>query len=332
MWVHFLTLKIRKGCKTEGFREELLRSGNQLRALIRETNKEYDIIYVDWNNGVDYLQRNAYALQAVIAWVNQEKNENNSTEPNVVLGQSMGGVIARYALTDMEEKDLNHDTRLFVSHDAPQQGANIPMGLQYMYRHVTNQYITASTTLFGAAVLVPLLENNFDASTYLSILDTPAARQMLKIWSNLSYVMDNTVHDDFYSELRGLNNNNGYPIEIRNIAISNGSECGDTQNFNAGDHLLNFQYNRGLSFWGDLLSMIYNPIGGLVGGFLLDPDFFKITFLGMVPGSSRFIVDFQVQTISYQNDYQIYKGLIRYKKKILWLFDSQVSITNVQHN
>lgn len=232
----------------------------------------------------------------------------------------------------MEEKDLDHDTRLFISHDAPQQGANIPMGLQYMYRHMTNQYITASSTLFGGTILVPLLENNFGVSSYLSILDTPASRQMLKIWSDTGYGMNNTVHDNFYAELKGLNNNDGYPTETRNIAISNGSECGNTQNFYAGEHFLDFQHDRGWSFWGDMASLIYNPLGGIVGGLFLDPDFFRLTFLGMLPGSSQYIVDFQVKTISYQNGYQIYKGLVRYKKKILWVFDSQVTITNVQRN
>lgn len=78
-------------------------SSFDLQNLILNSNKDYDIIYVDWDNGIDFMQRNAFALEAVIAWVNQEKANNGSTEQNVVLGQSMGGVIARYALADMEE-------------------------------------------------------------------------------------------------------------------------------------------------------------------------------------------------------------------------------------
>lgn len=79
-------------------------SSTNLRNLIwDENNKDYDIIYVDWENGVDFLERNAFALESVIEWVNTEKNRVGSTEPNVILGQSMGGVIARWALADMEE-------------------------------------------------------------------------------------------------------------------------------------------------------------------------------------------------------------------------------------
>ncbi|WP_372758098.1 hypothetical protein [Mariniflexile sp.] len=37
-------------------------NSNSLQNLIYNSGKDYDIIYVDWNNGVDYLQRNAYGL------------------------------------------------------------------------------------------------------------------------------------------------------------------------------------------------------------------------------------------------------------------------------
>jgi hypothetical protein len=75
-------------------------SRSQSFALESEMNT-YDIIYVDWNNGVTFLQRNAYVLQEVIKWVNDNKT---TTTQNVVLGQSMGGLIARYALKDMENR------------------------------------------------------------------------------------------------------------------------------------------------------------------------------------------------------------------------------------
>ena len=297
------------------------------------TSQEYDIIYVDWENGVDYLQRNALALQEVIEWVNTNKVGG---EQNIILGQSMGGVIARYALTDMENDNNNHDTKLFISHDAPQQGANVPLSFQYMYRHLTNQYITASQTLFGGSVLVPLLEDEFSVSTYLSILDTPASRQLLKVWSDKDYSTDPTIHDDFFNELQNLNSNNGYPHQngIRNIAISNGSECGTPLNFNPGDPLFELDYNKDLSFWGDLLSMIYNPLGGTIGGLFLDEDFFGVAALGMVPGSSNYIVDFDANSLdnSFLGSHQVYKGLVRYKKKLFWVFNSQVTITSVSEN
>jgi hypothetical protein len=293
-------------------------------------DQDYDIIYVNWDNGVDYMQRNAYVLEEVIKWVNEVKVGD---EQNVVLGQSMGGVIARYALSDMEARGEIHDTRLFISQDAPQQGANMPLSYQFMYRHLTNQYIQSPVGFVNENIVVPLFGDNA-LSNYASLLNLPAARQLLKNWSNQNYVIDNSLHDDFYNELRGLNSNNGYPQQsgIRNIAISNGSECGTTQPFNAGDHLVNIQMDKSLSFLQDLVFNIITPVIGVVGGALIDSDFFRVGFLGLIPGNSRFIIDFQAKALSYTNNAHIYKGLIRYKKKILWIFNSQVTITHVNKN
>tara|TARA_R110002073_G_scaffold161723_3_gene317376 strand:+ start:24836 stop:28015 length:3180 start_codon:yes stop_codon:yes gene_type:complete len=314
------------------FRTFLSFSGTELRNLIYNSNKDYDIIYIDWGNGVDYMQRNAYALEAVITYVNQQKANNNSTEENVVLGQSMGGIIARWALADMEENSIDHDTRLFISHDAPQQGANMPVSLQFLYRHINNQFIQAGNTLLGNAITIPILDD-LGASTYLSLLDAPASRQLLKNFSTLNYAIDNTTHDSFYNELKnkGLTNNSGgYPIYSRNIALSNGSECGDTQDFNPGDDIVNLYSDRGLSFWGDLLSLIYNPLGGLAGGLFVDADFFGVAVLGLVPGHSRYNINFWAKTIPYGSGNQIYNGRISYSKQILWIGPTiVVNITDI---
>ena len=71
----------------------------------------------------------------MLRYINSIKQGN---EPNVVIGPSMGGLITRYALAYMEQQlantgdnaKWNHETRLWVSFDAPHQGANIPFGVQ----------------------------------------------------------------------------------------------------------------------------------------------------------------------------------------------------------
>ena len=306
------------------FRKSLQVSGTELQSLIWNSNKQYDIIYVDWNNGVDFLQKNAFALEAVIAWVNSVKI---GTEKNVVLGQSMGGVIARYALADMEQTGLDHKTRLFVSHDAPQQGANIPVGVQYMFRHVTNLFNRYSSP-FGTQVIdVPFLEN--------SILDQPATKQMLMNWVNPYSNIDNNLSSNFYNELRskGLVSSGGYPLNCRNIAISNGAECGITQGFNAGDALLSYHLSNKLPFLQNLLV----PFVGILGaGAYQSLSFGAIGFVGLLPGSSRYSIDFNAKSIPYGTGNEIYNGRISYTKKLFkifgWAPTITVNITNVQKN
>ena len=63
----------------------------------------YDLIFVDWGNGVGDIPGNAVALEAVIDWVNQQKAASNSIEQNVVMGISMGGLISPCSCADMQQ-------------------------------------------------------------------------------------------------------------------------------------------------------------------------------------------------------------------------------------
>ena len=90
----------------------------------------YDVIYVDWHDYGADIRANAEVFKEVISWVN---DHNKSGEPNIVLGQSMGGLIARYALRTMEIDKESHNTTLFISHDVPYLGANVSPGLLYTY-------------------------------------------------------------------------------------------------------------------------------------------------------------------------------------------------------
>lgn len=186
--------------------------------LLQNDAQVYDIIYVNWDNGTDFIQRNAFVLEEVITWVNQRKAAAGSVESNVVWGQSMGGLVARYALADMETNGLLHDTSLYISHDAPHQGANVPLGYQYMSRHALNQYVKAPLLHFGGEVIVPLVTDGVTPMDFLLLQNTPAARQMLMNYVDEDYNLDNSVHEAWQQDLQTI----GYPA-IRNIAISNGN-------------------------------------------------------------------------------------------------------------
>src|SRR5690606_17690790 len=145
---------------------------------------------------------------------------------NVILGQSMGGVISRWALRDMETRlGQQHNTRMFISMDAPQQGANIPVAYQHLAKHMRNIYL--QTNVLGTVETIQFFTGGLSPLRALSIADRPASRQMLINWVNGAGTIDNTMHDQWQTDLRNL----GYPTQdnIRNIAISNGAECGTTQ-------------------------------------------------------------------------------------------------------
>ncbi len=169
------------------------------------------------NGGADYIQRNAFSLIELINQINEQKVGN---EELVVIGPSMGGLIARYALRYMEQNSLDHQTRLYVSWDSPHLGANIPIGLQYFLNFLGEQN--------GNEQIQDLVANT---------LESPAAKQML-LDHFLSHLADGSTfeqnptlklpvgapnfRDAFQSELDAM----GFPQQTRNISIANGSGIG----------------------------------------------------------------------------------------------------------
>lgn len=99
----------------------------------------YDLVFVDFRNSTDFIQRNAFMVEEVIRRVNILKAGG---EPNVVLGLSMGGLVGRYALRHMELNGETHDTELYISHDTPHQGANVPLAVQGLLRHIVGEEVS----------------------------------------------------------------------------------------------------------------------------------------------------------------------------------------------
>ncbi len=99
----------------------------------------YDLVFVDYNHGGASILTNALLFRQVLVWVNSQKALAGSTEQNVVLGISMGGLVARYGLADMvKNTNIPTETRLLITHDSPHRGANIPAAMQYLGRKAIN--------------------------------------------------------------------------------------------------------------------------------------------------------------------------------------------------
>lgn len=306
----------------KNFLDDATDDGSNLTNLLSGSTQEYDIIYVDWKNGTDYLQRNAYLLETIIQWVNANKVAvNGVVQPNVVLGQSMGGVIARYALKDMENTGLDHNTRLYISDDAPHQGANVPEGYQHLARHARGLYIRAGVSTIWVEI-VQLIRGRMSPITALSLADQPASRQMLINFVDDNNIIDNSAHNAWETELKNMGYPNGAPSTVfRKVAVSNGSECANPQAFGAGANLLTYSGKANTRILGDLAGIGALPVAGVLLG---QP----LLFLGVIPGRNDFSFDFYVnaQADGYSN--QVYHGKITYKKTILWLIPVNVTLTN----
>tara|TARA_R110002050_G_scaffold80217_5_gene171718 strand:+ start:2451 stop:5528 length:3078 start_codon:yes stop_codon:yes gene_type:complete len=276
-------------------------------------NENYDLVFVDYANGTDFIQRNALMVENVIAWVNGLKANTPNAEPNVVLGMSMGGLVARYALRHMEQNNLTHDTELYISHDTPHQGANVPLGMQAMVRHLYGEEITMSlfANLFTFTI-VDIPDLLPDLGTAFDLLQEPAAQQMLIYQlqgdgTNTSIINSNALSTAFYNEYHAMGN----PIQgnIRNIAISSGSECGIKLPFADNASIINLNEKIDLPWFAT------NIVLGVLSAFNFNPLRFASSIL-----STDTDIDavFRVKALPNGQSQEIYHGDIFISKTILW--------------
>ncbi|MEQ9263286.1 MAG: hypothetical protein RLP14_09010, partial [Owenweeksia sp.] len=213
-------------------------------AIVEELQNEgYDLIYIDFDTPVGDLRENAYVVSAAIDWINEQKILNGSNEPNILLGLSMGGVIGRYALTEMESLSPGtHDVRYYISFDSPHLGANVPLGMQSMADHL---YLSCVHTIAGSICIEeyePRLKGAYEA------VHSIGAQQLLRYTTvNLSpNLLDhggtriattptNILFTQFFNDLQ----QRGMPQETElNIGVSNGSDNGNDQGFSASSMLI----------------------------------------------------------------------------------------------
>tara|TARA_B110000503_G_C7147458_1_gene413622 strand:- start:343 stop:2412 length:2070 start_codon:yes stop_codon:yes gene_type:complete len=199
--------------------------------------EDYDVIILNfpvYNNpdnvevdgGSDYIERNAMLLVDLIEIINNQKAGDHQ---NVIVGPSMGGLISRYALNYMENESLDHDTRLWLSFDAPHLGANVPIGFQHLFNYLSYGLDTANGD-YNIEGLRPIVDG---------MLKSPASRQMLTdqfethliageiaaFDPSLTLPIAHPFKSIFFNRSNSLTTS-GYPENLRKIAINNGSGLG----------------------------------------------------------------------------------------------------------
>ncbi len=213
----------------------------------------YDVVYVDFDRGDGSLIENAKALQAAINWINEEKAANCSTSDNILVGYSMGGVVARLALTYMEDDAEDHEVSYYVSVDSPHRGANVPRSLIAALIDIyTYQFGT-----FNISEDVPALEGTFQ------VVNSPAAKQMLIYsgeGSNTLVTGSGPTHIAFQNHLDAQ----GMPTQtLQNIAVAKGGGIGIGQ-FGSAVPFVNVDIST-FSGLGCLSDEVPDAVGWLAG-------------------------------------------------------------------
>lgn len=183
--------------------------GLMLEAVLQEG---FDLVFLDFEDGTRSIFQQAKLLQHVIE---QCRDYRVAADPMVVVGPSMGGIVAREALRSMELNGMDHCVRLFAALDSPFRGAYLPIALQ-------------EAVAFFA-------EFSVDAHLLMQALLSPAASELL---------VGSPFHpSSIRTNLEAHQQQQGLPTRCANLAMAN---C----NPNVSNEAPNAWYSASESFLG----------------------------------------------------------------------------------
>ena len=268
---------------------------------------DYDLVYIDWKQSTASIESNADILKQVIAWVNNRKPNGFRS---ILIGQSMGGLIARYALKTMENAHIDHQVACFVSDDTPHLGANIPLGLLFTAQHA---FESLDDHLISHVIsdFIALWDNLFDANNYgtirsqlRAIRNGESVRQMLYNYVNEDYEIDNTMYNSFQTTLRNL----GFPQgdsygDLRLLSITNGGD----NTFTTSSPILDVSMNGDIGFGSRL---VFWGLASLL---------FRTTSLLPFVGPSNSTVEIHAKAYPFTSSgAKVYESSAVYSKHLLW--------------
>jgi len=173
----------------------------------------FDIITFDQGDvgvnrgGAGRMENNGLALAKFLETF-YAQHSSTMQQGFIVVGASMGGKVARYALTHLEHNNIPHHTKLFVSFDSPQLGGQIPLGIQQFADVITQ---------FGGLRNTPAVRN--------AIHQSDAAKQLLVAHSSTEseFIQSHLLKTTFDNNMTNIGN---WPTQCRMIAIVDGNREG----------------------------------------------------------------------------------------------------------
>ena len=195
-------------------------------------DRGYDFAFINFDDGGQSIEATAQILKAAIRYINERRAAAGNTGDNIVIGHSMGGLTAKWALSELARDQEAHQVTKFISFDSPLQGAVVPLGIQLSLQYLLGLEIRASQRTIFLREASP----QFQAAEVA--LNSAAARQLLsyradvysfirvQAW-NGSYpryevTVDEEEHAAFQRDFDRL-----YPLDVPHVAIANGSRESD---------------------------------------------------------------------------------------------------------
>ena len=210
-----------------------------------------DVVMLDFENGTTSLEHKAALTRRLLELVLSSKIGDT---PVVLVGVSMGGVVARMMLAEWEaEAGPGHCVSPFVAIDAPFLGAVLPQGLQ--------------------GLMSILAEQSNQAAQFWEVFNSPAAKQLLR-----NHIEDSITHQDVLVLLNAL----GWPEQTQNLNVVNSHSGGDAPL--SDDALIHIEW--ALSPWSQPSFLMraerWNSDNGFLAAAILPGDLNPSTSVGIL--------------------------------------------------
>ncbi len=241
---------------------ELLNQENLLEDL---RSAGFDAVVLDFDSATEPVQRNAMVVAQLLQDVAAATDPERTT---FLVGASMGGLCARYALLWLEAQAIDARVRTYLSFDTPHGGASIPLGLQYWLDFFSEQ--------------------STDAAYLLSRLDTPAARQMLALHHTSPPTVTpaaDPLRPALLADFAALGD---WPAGPRRVAAANGTGAGAGQGFAPAAQIVEYEYGSWLvdivgNVWAVPDATTAQVFHGVIDFILLPADELSVVVSGTAP-------------------------------------------------
>ena len=240
-----------------------LSASNMFSTLLTDVAHDRDVVIYMYEDPTQSVLFSGDGLSILLQEINRLKGA--AGRPNVVIGLSAGGVVARYALAKMESQNVSHDTSLYISYDAPHTGANITSELIRRLYDMDDHIDDACDDAKLFAGPFASCPSTGELGRTLKLIESPAARELL------TWHAGSSQQNAFKTALSSL----GLPKMTHNVAFSNGLPVGHNRGIPSNYFALTWSLDRP-SPWTDKDYTVYlNRPGSLdnEAGSSGNPDF-----------------------------------------------------------
>jgi hypothetical protein len=169
-------------------------------------NAGYDIVLYRYQQQDAGIAFNAKGVQQLL----QQLQSQSSVTSSAVIGLSIGGVVARFALAEQERQAGLHKVATYISFDAPHLGANFPRAILDNTSRLLSKVDSSLCGLVSACR---------DARRQLEAVLTKLNTKTFK-----EIIIDNPAGNTDRQQLLTALNNVGHVRSIPTLALTNGSE------------------------------------------------------------------------------------------------------------